>query len=90
MNWPAAPYMIKVLAAHRAATEKHLTVLLKPEQKDDEWKRNIIQYLLAEWPSFPDDDRITSEIVRIADHPTEGERGELVDKAAEEYLDAFA
>ena len=90
MNWPVAPSVIKVLASHRAATEKHLLVLLKPEQKDDEWKRNIIKYLLSEWHSYPDDERITAEIKRIAENPTDGEREELADKAAQEFLNAFA
>lgn len=90
MNWPVAPYMIRVLAKQREVTEKHLLVLLKPEQKDAEWKLHIIRNLLREWPSCPDDERITAEIARIADHPTEGERLEEVDVAAREYLDAFA
>ena len=90
MNWPVAPSVIKVLASHRAATEKHLLVLLKPEQKDDEWKRNIIKYLLVEWTSYPVDDHLTSEIKRIAENPTDGEREELADEAAQEFLNAFA
>lgn len=90
MNWPVAPYMIKVLAKHRNVTEKHLPVLLKPEQMDAEWKLHIIRNLLREWTSCPDDDRITAEIARIADHPTEEERMEEVDAAAREYLDTFA
>ena len=90
MNWPVAPSVITVLASHRTATEKHLSVLLKPEQKDDEWKRNIIKYLLSEWHSYPDDERITAEIKRIAENPTAGEREELVDEAAQELLNVFA
>ena len=90
MNWPVAPSIIRVLAAHRKATEKYLPALLKPEQNDAEWKRHIIAYLLREWTSYPGDDRITNEIARIADHPTEAERQEEVDVAAAEYLDGFA
>lgn len=90
MNWPVAPSMIKVLASHRAATEKYLPVLLKPEQKDDEWKRNIIMYLLVEWTSYPVDDHLSSEIKRIAENPTDGEREELADKAAQEFMNTFA
>ena len=90
MNWPVASHMIKVLTKHRDVTEKHLPDLLKPGQKDAEWKLHIIRNLLNEWPSCPDDDRVTAEIARIADHPTEEERMEEVDAAAREYLDAFA
>ena len=89
MNWPVAPHVIKVLAKHRIATEKYLLSLLKPEQKDDIWKYNIIRYLLCEWPSSPDDELITSEIVRISECPTEGEKEELVDEAALKYLNKF-
>jgi hypothetical protein len=89
MNWPVAPDMIKVLASHRAVTEKHLPDLLKPEQKDGEWKRNIIKYLLSEWSSYPDDEQIIAELKRIAGQPTDGEREELVDAAAKEYLKSF-
>ena len=87
MNWPVAPHVIKVLAKHCKVTEKYILSLLKPEQKDDIWKHNIIRYLLYEWPSFPDDELIMSEIVRISECPTEGEKEELVDEAALKYLD---
>lgn len=90
MNWPVAPKMVKVLGKHYKAVEKYLVDILKPEQKDAEWKRNIIQYLLYEWPSYPSDDCITTEIVRIADRPTEEEQNELVDTAAIKYLDDYA
>ena len=86
MNWPVAPHVIKVLAKHCKVTEKYILSLLKPEQKDDIWKYNIIRYLLYEWPSFPDDELITSEIIRISERPTEGEKEELVDEAALKYL----
>ena len=86
MNWPVAPHVIKVLTAHCKVTEKYLASLLMPEQKDDIWKYNIIRYLLYEWPSYPDDDLIMSEIVRITERPTEDEKEELVDKVALKYL----
>ncbi|MCR5249964.1 MAG: DUF5071 domain-containing protein [Lachnospiraceae bacterium] len=86
MNWPVAPHMVEVLGKHHKTVEKYLPDLLKPEQKDAEWKRNIIQYLLHEWSSLPSDDRIITELVRIADHPAEEERNELVDTVAGKYL----
>ncbi|MBR1749426.1 MAG: DUF5071 domain-containing protein [Ruminococcus sp.] len=90
MNWEVSAYMIQVLSSHQCAVEKYLLNLLKPEQKDDEWKRNIIKHLLSNWSSYPDDVRITTEIRRIAQHPTDGERSESVDVAANEYLKCHA
>ena len=86
MNWVVSAYMIKVLSCHRGVVEKYLPDLLRPEQKDDEWKRNIIAHLLTEWPYYPDDITTITEIRRIAEHPTDGERNELADEAAKEYL----
>lgn len=86
MNWPVSSYIIQVLSCHQCVVEKYLLDLLKPEQKDDEWKRNIIQHLLAKWPSKPDDIRIVTEIKRIAKCPTDGEQSEFVDETANEYL----
>ncbi len=87
MNWPVAQLVCDLLAAHRKITEPHLPALLKAEQTDEIWKYNIIKYLLPLWNGCPNDDRITSEIVRIAEHPTESEKQELVDEAAKAYLD---
>ncbi|WP_295154385.1 DUF5071 domain-containing protein [uncultured Ruminococcus sp.] len=84
MNWTVSSYMVRVLSKHRRAVEKYLPDLLKPQQTDNEWKRNIIRYLLSEWSAA--DERITAEIKRIAEHPTDGERLEAVDEAANEYL----
>ena len=89
MNWPVAPYMIKVLSSHREVTESHLLVLLKPEQNDAEWKLHIIRDLLRNWTSFPND-LIMKEIARIASHPTREEKSEEVDVAADEYLEDLA
>ena len=86
MNWPVSEYIIQVLSRHQCIVEKYLLNLLKPEQKDDEWKRNIIQYLTTKWASCPNDTKITAEIRRIAKNPTDGERLEMADTAVKEYL----
>ena len=88
MNWAVSEYMVRVLLRHQRAAEKYLADLLKPGQNDNEWKRNIIRYLLTEWSSEPEDSRITEEIRRIAAEPTDGEREELADEAANEYLNS--
>ena len=85
MNWIVSEYMIQVLSRHQCVAEKYLLNLLKPEQKDDEWKRNIIHHLIDKL-SYPKDERITAEIGRIAEHPTDGELLEMADAAAYEYL----
>ena len=90
MNWPVSSHIINVLASHRKAVERYLPTLLKPEQKDEEWKRNIIQYLLCEWVSFSEDECIKNEIIRIAVEPTDSEIDEGVNIAAGEYLKNFA
>ncbi len=87
MNWTIAPLVCELLAKHRCIVEPHLYELLRPENTDEIWKYNIIKCLLSMWNGCPNDDRITSEIVRIAEHPTENEKRELVDKAAKEYLE---
>lgn len=90
MNWVIAPLVCELLAKHPKVAEPHLYALLRPENTDDIWKYNIIKYLLSQWYGHPNDDRITSEIMRIAEHPTEGEKQELADEAASEFLKDFA
>ncbi|MBP5608624.1 MAG: DUF5071 domain-containing protein [Lachnospiraceae bacterium] len=89
MNWPVAEPIAMILIVYRKLTEKYLLDLLKPEQKDDIWKYNIITQLLMKWSSKPYDPRITAEIIRIAEKPTKGEWQESVDEAAREYLETF-
>ena len=89
MNWPVSQLIALVLIVHRKLTEKYLLDLLKPEQRDNIWKYNIITQLLMKWPSKAYDPRIIAEIIRIAEEPTKGEMQESVEEAAEEYLDAF-
>lgn len=89
MNWPVSQLIALVLIVHRKLTEKYILDLLKPEQRDNIWKYNIITQLLMKWPSKAYDPRIIAEIIRIAEEPTKGEMQESVEEAAGEYLDAF-
>jgi hypothetical protein len=73
MNWPVSQLIALVLIVHRKLTEKYLLDLLKPEQRDNIWKYNIITQLLMKWPSKAYDPRIIAEIIRIAEEPTKGE-----------------
>lgn len=90
MNWVIAPLVCDLLAQHCRIVEPHLYALLKPENTDGIWKYNIIKYLLEMWGGYPDDERITSEIARIAEHPTDSEKQELADEAASKFLEDFA
>lgn len=90
MNWVIAPLVCDLLAQHCCIVESHLYELLKPENRDDIWKYNIIKYLLGMWQSLPEDSRIIREIERIAKNPTDGEKREFVDEAASKFLEAFA
>ena len=90
MNWTVAQHVTELLADRQKITEPHLPALLKAEQTDDIWKYNIIAHLLPLWGAYPSDERITAEVKRIADHPTDGEKRELVDKAAEKFLHDFS
>lgn len=89
MNWPVAKYVIKVLGVHKNVVEKHLLKALKVEQKDAEWKKNIIRELLYEWSLYPSDELVLEEIRRIANNPTNEEKEELVDEAARTYLEDY-
>ena len=86
MNWPVADDIAEILSMHAVITAPYAAELLKPEQKDEIWKFNIINYLLKRNKSFSENALIISEIERIAASPTKGEQGEFVDSAAKEYL----
>lgn len=87
MNWQTAPLVCELLCEHYRVVQPHLPALLMPAQTDDIWKYNIIKYLLSACCEYQPDERITSEIMRIADHPTDSERMEMVDEAAKEFLE---
>ena len=87
MNWPVADAVVYILLQHKNVVEKYLLDLLKPDNIDETWKHNIIQYLLWEWEESSDLDKdIITEIERIVEHPTEGEVLEEVDWGACELL----
>lgn len=85
MNYEVAPMISELLVKHFDVTQPHICGILKPEQTDCVWKHNIIQYLLSLSSRLCSED-ILSEIIRIADHPTDGEILEEVHLAAEKYL----
>ena len=90
MNWPVAQLVCELLNEHYSVVEPQLYELLKPGQTDDIWKYNIIKYLIGGRYGCPDDERLMTEIMRIAQHPTDSEKAELVDEAAKEILKDFA
>ena len=86
MNWPVAQLVCELLNEHYSVVEPQLYELLKPGQTDDIWKYNIIKYLIGGRCGRPNDERLMTEIMRIAQHPTDSEKAELVDQAAKEFL----
>ena len=87
MNWQVAPLVCELLSQHYRIVEPHLLSLLGAEQTDEIWKYNIIKSLLGGRYGCPNDERLMSEIKRIAQHPTDSEKAELVDEAAKEYIE---
>ncbi|MBQ2582091.1 MAG: GNAT family N-acetyltransferase [Ruminococcus sp.] len=90
MNWTVAQHVTELLADRRSITEPHLAALLSPGQTDAQWKFNIIKHLLGIWHDAPCDEQIMQQIKRIAQHPTDSEKAELVDEAAKEFLEDLA
>lgn len=84
-NWPIAKDVLSVLALHQCELVPLIINVLKPEEKDDIWKYEIITYLL---PLFSDENMkaVLSSVKRIAENPSENERLEEVDGAAITFL----
>ena len=90
MNWPVATPVSGVLLKRYNVVEDHLCEILKADQKDDEWKRNVINYLLKKWPARITNEGLINEIKRIAEKPFSSEKKELVDEAARDIINLLS
>jgi len=84
MNWPIATEMVKVLARFPNSVIPLIKELLKPTEKDEDWKYFIITDLI---PAFPTESQelLAESIKRILDAPTDGEVDSEVWHVARDY-----
>ncbi len=84
-NWPAAKALRPVLTRHQRRAAPVIARLLRPEQRDEDWKWFLLCDLL---PHFSGEALcgLLPAVRRIAAEPTQGERDGSVDVAALDFL----
>ena len=84
MNWPVAAEMAKVLVRFSNSAVPHIKEILKPMQKDEEWKWHIITGLLPQLQ--PNSQKLLMEdINRVIHSPTDSEIASDVQEQAKSY-----
>lgn len=72
MNWPIAIEMVKVLARFPDSVIPLIKELLKPTEKDEDWKYFVITDLIPALPA-ESQELLAQSINRILNVPTDGE-----------------
>ena len=81
-NWPVARVFEPFLATIGAPLAPHIRVVLSGN--DDSWKYSVLDSVILKSPYLVH--ALQTDLVRLSQQPTLGERTELVDVRAEELL----